>query len=60
MMVIACGSDKNEYPALWEPFKLTSEYLDMEYLGHAHTWVEEDIVSSEVKSTLDQMIDKLN
>ena len=60
MMVIACGSNKNEYPALWEPFKLTSEYLDMEYLGHAHTWVEEGKVSTNVRFTIDQMIDKLN
>ncbi len=60
MMVIACSSSKNENPALWEPFKLTSEYLDMKYLGHAHTWVEEGKVSSDVKFKLDQMIDKLN
>jgi len=60
MMVIACGSGEIEYPALWEPFKLTSEYLEMEYLGHAHTWVEDGKVSTNVMLTLDQLIDKLN
>ncbi len=60
ILVIACGSDDIEYPALWEPFKLTAEYLDMVYVGHAHTWIESGELPDVVKFTLDQLMNKLN
>ena len=60
MAVIACSSDGVEYPALWEPFKLTAEYLDMKYLGHAHTWVKDEKIPISAKNNLDELIDKLN
>ncbi len=60
MMVVACSSDATEYPSLWDPFKLTAEYLDMEYLGHAHTWIENEKIPVAAMNNLDQLIDKLN
>jgi multimeric flavodoxin WrbA len=60
MLVIACGSDKNEFPSFWEPFKLSAEYLGMEYRGHAHVWLESENIPAEVKEALDQLIDKLD
>jgi multimeric flavodoxin WrbA len=59
MMVIACSSDNTEYPSLWEPFKLSAEYLGMEYLGNAHTWVESDSVPLDVRQSLDLLLNKL-
>ena len=59
MMVVACSSDDIEFPFLWEPFKMTAEYMDMEYLGHAHTWIESGNIPLEVKYNLDQLISKL-
>ena len=60
MMVIACGSDDEEYPSLWEPFKLSADYLGMEYLGNAHTWVESERIPVKALSALDYFINKLS
>ena len=60
MCVIACSSDRTTYPALWEPFKLTAAYLEMEYSGHVHTWIESGQVPQEVKNALDDLISKIS
>ena len=52
MQVICCSSDEEEYPEFWKPFQRTASYLDMQYLGHAHTWIEEDTLPIEVKNRL--------
>lgn len=38
MASISCGSDEVEVSGFSVPFKLSAEYLGMEYLGHLHTW----------------------
>jgi len=39
---ISCGPDDDMPPFFHEPFRLTAEYLDMQYGGYVHTWVEEN------------------
>ncbi len=39
LAVIACGSDNNQTPGFFEPFKLSAAYLGMDYLGSLHTWL---------------------
>ncbi len=48
MALMICGSETAETPGFDIPFKLSAEYLGMNYLGYVHTWVDED-VSEEVK-----------
>jgi len=52
MKVICCSSDEEEYPEFWKPFQRSSEYLGMNYLGHAHTWLEEGQIPDDVKNRL--------
>ncbi|MCB0652547.1 MAG: flavodoxin family protein [Saprospiraceae bacterium] len=54
MALIICGSEEEEVPAFEMPFKLSAEYLGMNYLGYVHTWIEEDIVTEEVKQRVKQ------
>lgn len=35
---ISCGSDDDEVPGYFEPFRRSAEYLDIEYLGNTHVW----------------------
>lgn len=60
VFVIACSSDDIEHQSFWEPFRLTAEYLDMNYSGHAHTWIKSGKIPQEVEHTLDQLISQLN
>jgi len=59
MMAVSCSSDSTEYLSLWEPFKLSAEYLGMEYLGNAHAWIESEIIPTEARQSLDSLISKL-
>lgn len=52
MKVICCSSDHNEYPEFWLPFQRSAEYLGMKYLGHVHSWVEDDEIPETVKTRL--------
>ena len=36
--VISCGSDDAEVPGFFTPFRLSAEYLDINYLGDLHVW----------------------
>ena len=35
---LSCGSDKEEVPGFFEPFKLSAEYLGARYMGDIHVW----------------------
>lgn len=52
MKVLCCSSDSQEYPAFWDPFIKSSEYLGMHYLGHVHTWLIENKIPEVVKKKL--------
>jgi multimeric flavodoxin WrbA len=44
MAMISCGSDRDQVPGFEVPFKMSAEYLGMNYLGNIHTWLEDDII----------------
>ncbi|MCP5060846.1 MAG: NAD(P)H-dependent oxidoreductase [Ignavibacteriae bacterium] len=52
MAVISCGSDATEIDGFFIPFHKSSKYLGMNYLGNIHTWIENEIVSEEVKTRI--------
>jgi multimeric flavodoxin WrbA len=42
MGVISCGSDSYFNESFEMPFKESASYLGMTYVGHLHTWLNED------------------
>ena len=42
MVVVSCGSDSELFEGFTMPFIKSAEYLNMKYLGHLHTWLEND------------------
>ncbi len=53
MFSIACSSDSVKYEGFSMPFTNTAEYLGMEYGGHLHSWVENEMLSEEVLMKID-------
>lgn len=52
---ISVGPDDDMPAYFHEPFRLTAEYLDMQYSGFVHTWiVEREAISAEVIQRLIQ------
>lgn len=51
MALLICGSEAVETPGFEIPFKLSADYLGMNYLGYVHTWVDEE-VSKEVEGRI--------
>ena len=39
---ISCGSNDEIFDGFAMPFEQTANYLGMNYLGHMHTWLEDD------------------
>ncbi len=60
VFAIACSSDDIEHASFWEPFRLTAEYLDMDYSGNVHTWLESGKIPSKIRLELDSLIGRLN
>lgn len=51
--VLSCGSREGSILGFFEPFKLTADYLDMNYIGSVETWIDSDHpVSTEVLARL--------
>ena len=48
MAAISCGSESTEIEGFFVPFKLTAEYLGMNYLGDVHTWISDENPGEEV------------
>jgi multimeric flavodoxin WrbA len=59
MALLICGSEETETPGFDIPFKLSAEYLGMNYLGHVHTWDTGEHISEEVKTRISQFAEKL-
>ena len=42
--LLSSSSEEDLLSSFAEPFRLTAEYLEMTYIGHAHTWcIDEDL-----------------
>jgi len=58
MGVVSCGSDMEVFEGFEMPFEQTSNYLGMDYLGHFHTWIENDIVPENVNDLIGEYVTK--
>ena len=52
MGLISCGSDSDSAPHFSEPFEMSADYLGMSYLGHAHAWVESNMIPPVAEAAL--------
>jgi multimeric flavodoxin WrbA len=52
MGVVSCSNEKDIFKGFDLPFKKTATYLGMDYLGNLHTYVQENILSMEVKKNI--------
>ena len=49
---ISCGSDDLQPEGFFIPFRNSSEYLGMSYLGDTHTWIQNGLLSSAVQARI--------
>lgn len=57
LWVFCCGSDGDPVPHFFTPFRLSAEYLDMDYKGELHTWVgREPKMKPEVELLIDRFL----
>lgn len=56
MGIISCGSDSETFEGFEMPFEQSANYLGMDYLGHLHTWIENDDVSENVNNFISAYI----
>ncbi len=57
---VSCGPDPDMPSYFHEPFRLTAEYLDMQYHGFMHAWMDEkEPISEEVIQRLNQFQEKI-
>lgn len=50
MAAICCGSEEREVEGFFIPFRMSADYLGMEYLGDIHTWVGEETPTQDVET----------
>jgi len=58
MASVSSSNDNQFYKGFEMPFKNSADYLGMAYKGHLHTWVENEIVSKEVKKNINTFVVK--
>lgn len=59
--VISCGSDNEETDGFFNPFILSAEYLEINYLGHIHLWKDNrEELCTEVENRLNNAITLLS
>lgn len=58
MAVISCSNDDKYFSEFAMPFEKSASYLGMNYLGHLHTWVENETISQDVKTKISEFVNK--
>ncbi|WP_142784740.1 flavodoxin family protein [Changchengzhania lutea] len=58
MSVISCGSDHEIFDGFTMPFVQSANYLGMDYLGHVHTWLENDEIPNKVNLEIKKFVAK--
>jgi len=56
MGIVSCGSDATVFEGFEMPFVQSANYLGMDYLGHLHTWIENDDIPGNVNSLIDEYV----
>lgn len=54
MFALCCSSDGEEHEGFFMPFEKTAAYLDMNYGGSVHTWIEANEIPKTVVLRLNQ------
>lgn len=61
MAAISCGSDSEIFDGFLMPFEQSANYLGMNFLGHIHTWIEDnEDISTEIKHKIEQFSEVIN
>ena len=58
MALISSSSEENLNAGFKEAFLLSAEYLHMDFLGHAHTWMENETHSAKAKKNLNDLFEQ--
>lgn len=56
---ISCGSDGNEWDGFFMPFKNSSAYLGMNYIGNVHTWISNEQPDTQVVNLVNEFSQKI-
>lgn len=59
MAMISCNNSSSSVNGFSIPFSESANYLGMNYLGDIHAWVESGIITTEVRSIIDDFKKKL-
>lgn len=59
MGVISCSWGPDLKNGFYMPFEESAKYLKMVYLGHLHSYTENDVVAASVKSKMDSFLEKI-
>lgn len=52
LYAVCCSSDGEEHEGFFMPFEKTAGYLDMNYGGEIHTWIEDDQIPESLECKL--------
>lgn len=56
---LSCGSESEEVPGFEQPFKLTAGYMDMDYAGGCHTWLNGSGIEEEVSTRIHEFAKRM-
>lgn len=58
MMVVSNSDGDLSFEGFEMPFKQSANYLGMTYLGHVHTWLENEMLPENIKDSLTKLVIK--
>jgi multimeric flavodoxin WrbA len=58
MAVLSCSNEDKLFEGFTMPFVETANYLGMDFLGHKHTWVENNVIPEQVKQNIREFVAK--
>jgi len=59
MAVISCSNADDVHESYSVPFKLSADYLGMEFISYIHTWKQDGEISDQSKSRIEALISSL-
>lgn len=58
--LLSSSSEEELLASFADPFRLTAEYLEMNYIGHAHTWCVNEDLAPQAKENIISFVSILN
>lgn len=59
MAVLSCSGNDEPSPAFYPPFKLSAQYLGLQYKGSVHAYLEQEQITKKIKNRLHQFYESL-